>query len=227
VNSAKQVVANLQTQENASEARYQDVNRDVQRIQNRTEEEARNIEQELRARARQAGAQVTNLESQRNSNINRVNQIAGIEIPREQSNINSLSNERPSVQARYDQEGPNASRLENELASFERRIGWDAKVEAVENAEVLVSQRSNDLNRSLSQKTGLESQINRCQQARTRLANDLVGAQNRKREAENRLQQVIASLVPFDQEKARLEQQENDLKGQLMSQAQDFEAKLP
>lgn len=227
VNSAKQVVATLQAQENAAQARHQDVNRDVQRMENQARVEAQNIEQDLRNRSRQAQAQVINLENQRNANINRVNQIAGIEIPREQNNINSLSNERPSVQARYDQEVPVASRLESELAAFERRVGWDAKVTAVQTAESLVSQRSNDLNRSLSQKAALEGQIGRCQQERSRLASLLVDAQNRKLQAENRLNQVVQSLVPFDQEKARLDQQDSDLRNQLSSQAQDFESKLP
>ncbi len=227
VNAAKQVVSNLQSQENVAQARFRDVNQDVLRIRNRTEAEAQSIERDLRQHAYDAEALVNQLENRRNANINRVNQIAAREIPELQNIINRLSSERPSVQARYDQDASNANRLENELEGFERRVGWDAKIQAVESAELLVSQRSNDLNRSLSQRTALESQIGRCQQERTSLANNLVDAQNRKLQAENRLQVVIASLIPFDQEKARLEQQDNDLKGQLMTQAQDFESKLP
>lgn len=227
VNAARQVVANIQSQENAIQARFQDVNRDVQRIENRTQEEAQNIERDLRQRAREAGAQVANLENLRNSNINRVNVISGLEIPREQNNINSLSSERPSVQARYDQDVPLANRLEGELEAFERRVGWDAKVTAVQTASSLVSQRTNDLNRSLSQKSALENQINRCKQERVELATLLAQTRERKLQGEVRLEQVKQSLVPHDQEKARLEQQDSDLRGQLASQSQDFESKLP
>lgn len=227
VNTAKQVVASLQSQENLVQARFQDVNRDVQRIENRTQEEAQNIERDLRQRAREAAAQVVSLENQRNFNINRVNIISGQDIPREQNIINSLSSERPSVQARYDQDVPVANRLEGELEAFERRVGWDAKMTAVQTALSLVSQRTSDLNRSLSQKSALESQINRCQRERVELATLLAQTRERKLQAEVRLEQVKQSLVPHDQEKARLEQQDSDLRNQLASQSQDFDLKLP
>jgi chromosome segregation ATPase len=175
----------------------------------------------------QAIGQVQSLENQLSMNIRRVEMIANIEIPQLQNIINALTNERPAVQARYDQEVPQANRLAAELESFERRVGWDEKVQAVQNAENLVSQRSNELNRSLSQKANLENQIGRCQQDRSRLANLLNDAKTRLVQSQNRLVAVIQSLVPFDQEKLRLEQQESDLKNQLAAQAQDFEAKLP
>jgi outer membrane murein-binding lipoprotein Lpp len=217
VNAAKQVVASLESQHNVAEARLRDVKREVNRMENEARDQAQEIERDLRRRENQAGAQVASLENQRNSNINRVNEIAGREIPREQNNINSLSAERPSVQARYDQDVPVANRLESELASFERRVGWDAKVAAVQTAESLVSQRSQALNQSLSQKAALEGQISRCQSERSRLAQLLVDTQNRKLQAEARLEQVRQSLVPHDQEKARLEQQDSDLRNQLAS----------
>ncbi len=227
VDQAKQVVASLEVQLRDANSRHEEVDRRINQRASHAEGEVQRIHSELQARTEQAHREERRIEGQLSANIRRLEIIANVEIPQQQNIVNQLSNERPSVQSRYDQEGPNANRLESELAAFERRVGWDAKVEAVQNAESLVSQRSNDLNRSLSQKTALETQINRCQQERTRLATALVDAQNKKLQAENRLQQVLASLVPFDQEEARLEQQENDLKGQLMSQAEIFESKLP
>lgn len=227
MNQAQQVVANLEAQENQQQARLQSVQRQVNQIENQIEAQVRDVNQELNRRENLARVQVEQIDRQIAANMNRVNVIASIEIPQQQNIINSLSNERPSVQARYDQDGPVANRLENELNAFEVRVGWDAKVQAVRNGENLVAQRSNELNRSLSQKSTLDAQIARCQQERTRLANVLVQTQNSKLQAEQRLAQVIQSLVPYDQEKARLEQQDGDLRNQLATIGQDFESKLP
>ncbi len=227
VNAAKQVVSNLEVQMRDARGRLNQVEQRMDHIERRVDQDVDRIRDELQQRAMQAIRQEQNLENQLSVNIRRVEVIANIEIPQQQNIINALTNERPGVQARYDQEVPQASRLESELLTFERRVGWDAKVQAVQVAENLVSQRSNDLNRSLSQKANLENQISRCQQERTRLANNLNDAKNRQVQAENRQRDVVQALVPYDQEKARLEQQESDLKNQLAVQAQDFEGKLP
>lgn len=227
VNAAKQVVSNLEVQMRDARGRFDQVEQRMNQIERRVENDVERIRDELQARAMQAIRQESGLENQLSVNIRRVEVIGSIEIPQQQNIINALSNERPSVQARYDQDVPQANRLEAELEDFERRVGWDAKVQAVQVAENLVGQRSNDLNRSLRQKANLENQIARCQQDRGTLANNLNDANNRKLQAETRLIQVVASLVPFDQEKARLEMQESDLKSQLTVAAQDFESQLP
>jgi predicted nucleic acid-binding Zn-ribbon protein len=227
VNQAQQVVATLENQRKDSRSRLEDVQRRITQIEARVDNEVARIDADLRDRATVAARQENNLLAQISVNNRRLEVIANVEIPQQQNSINQLSNERPAVQSRYNQDAPLANRLEGELSAFERRVGWDAKVDAVNSAESLLAQRSNDLNRSLSQKQSLETQINRCQQDRTSLAADLVDAQNRKLQAENRLQVVTNSLVPYEQEKSRLEQHVNDLKGQLASQAQDFESKLP
>ena len=226
VNQAKLVVTNLENQLRAARDRQSDVERKMDQIERRVSMEVDRIKDELNARAISAMRQEDNLNSQLGVNIRRLEVIANVEIPQQQNIINALQNERPSVQARYNQDAPLASRLESELAAFERRVGWDAKVQAVNTAENLVAQRSNELNNSLSQKASLESQIGRCQQSRTSLAAQLVDSQNRKVQAENRLAQVLQSLAPFENERARLEQQQGDLQNQLAATAQDFESKL-
>ncbi len=199
----------------------------MEQIERRVENDVDRIRDELQQRAMAAIRQEQNLENQLQVNLRRIQTIVSVEIVQQQNIEYQLSNELPGVEARIAQETPNAGRLESELAAFERRVGWDAKVQAVQVAENLVSQRSNDLNRSLSQKANLDNQIARCLQERDRLASNLIDARNRKVQAEARLQVVIASLIPFDQEKARLDQQHSDLKNQLAVQAQDFESKLP
>ncbi len=227
VNAAKQVVQNLEVQKRDAQSRLNDVERRMDQIEHRVENDVERIRDELQSRAMAAMRQESGLENQLSMNIRRLEVIMNVEIPQQQNISNALSNELPGVEARIAQETPNANRLESELLSFERRVGWDAKVQAVQVAENLVSQRSNDLNRSLTQKANLDNQIARCIQDRMTLANNKNDAINRKLQAEARLQVVIASLIPFDQEKARLDQQESDLKNQLSVQAQDFEAKLP
>lgn len=227
VNQAQSVVSQLESQQRDARVRVDQVSRAIAQIQNRVEMEVRRINDDLNDRAMQAARQEQGIQNQIAVNARRVDIIANREIPNQQNIINSLSAERPSVQARYDQEVPNAGRLEGELRSFEQRVGWDAKVQAVQNAENLVSSRTNDLNQSLSAKSNLEAQIGRCQSERSRLASVLVDAQSRLAQSQQRLTEVIAALVPYDQEKARLEQQESDLKNQLATNAQDFESKLP
>jgi hypothetical protein len=227
VNAAQQVVANIEAQKRDALSRQQDVERRMNQIEVRVQSEVERINQDLNNRAIAAARQEDSLQNQLSVNNNRINVISSVEIPQQQNIVNSLSNERPSVQARYDQDGPLANRLESELASFERRVGWDQKVQAVNNADDLVNQRNSDLNNSLSQKANLETQIKRCQSERSRLANLLVDTQNQKANAEARLIVVTGSLVPYEQEKTRLEMTQSDLKNQLAAQAQDFESKLP
>jgi chromosome segregation ATPase len=227
VNAAQQVVSTIEGQKRDAMARMSDAQNRMDSIERRVDMEVDRIRDDLQQRAMVAIRQQENLENQLAVNLRRIDIISNSEIPAQQNIINSLSAERPSVQARYNQDAPTANRLEGELAQYEQRVGWDAKVQAVQNAEALVTQRTNDLNRSLSQKSNLESQIARCQSERTRLANLLVDTQNRKAQAEARLVVVLQSLVPYDQEKARLEQSQSDLQNQLATTAQDFESKLP
>ncbi|MFL5785564.1 MAG: hypothetical protein ACJ76H_13190 [Bacteriovoracaceae bacterium] len=227
VNAAQQVVANIEAQKRDALSRQQDVERRMNQIEARVQSEVERINQDLNERAIAAARQEDSLQNQLNVNNNRIDVISNSEIPQQQNIVNSLSSERPSVQARYDQDGPLANRLEGELASFERRVGWDQKVQAVNNADALVNQRNSDLNNSLSQKANLETQIKRCQSERERLANLLVDTQNQKAQAESRLIVVTGSLVPYEQEKTRLEMTQSDLQNQLSTQAQDFESKLP
>ncbi len=227
VNSAKQVVSNLETQQRDARSRFNDVERRMSQIENRVENEVARIRDELQNRLINTVNRQEGIEGQIYANIRRIEVISNVEIPQQQNTINSLTNERPGVQANYDQNLPVANRLEGELDAFERRVGWDAKVQAVSSAESLVSQRNSELNNSLSQKAALENQISRCQQERSRLAALLVDTQNRKLQAEARLVEVRKSLEPFELEKSRLEQSQADLKNQLAVQAQDFESKLP
>jgi chromosome segregation ATPase len=162
-----------------------------------------------------------------NSNSHRINVIASMELPQQQRILDSLQSERPGVQAQYNNDLPNANRLEAELDSFERRVGWFAKVQAVSDSTQSLSQRRSELNNSLSLKTSTESVISRCISERSRLNNQLAAQQSQKSQSENRLVQVRQSLQPFEQEKSRIESSASDLQNKLAGEATQFESQLP
>lgn len=226
VRVAKAVETDIQGQHRDAVQRLEGVQTRMNMIENRIENEVETERAALAQRANQAERRLAQVESTLISNERRIEIISNQSIPQEQNTLYSLESSRPAVQSQYEQNTANLSRLEAELASFERRVGWDAKVSAVNNATNTLNERRNILARTMALKRSTESVLSNCQAERTRLNNQLSARQLQKAQSENRLVEVKKSLEPFEQETSRLEGVANDLKNQLSGHAIQFENQI-
>ncbi len=195
-------------------------------IQERVEREANEIERTLRTRVISIRSHIENLAQTQNGQARRVYEIANRDIPSQQAQESNYRNERQSVQAQYDADAPNANRLEGELASFESRVGWSAKVTAVQNTTAILNARSTELRNFEYQKSNIEGVLAGCLRDRAQLNASLAAAQRQKADSENRLVQVKKSLEPFEAEKSSIDGKANDLKNQLAGVATQFESNI-
>lgn len=226
VRIAKVAESDLSNQLNTTKADLRNANMRVDMIGKRIADAVESERLNYENRARGARLRVENIETNMMNNDRRINIISSIEVPREQNLINSLSMERPAVQSQYDRDYPLAARLERELAEFEAKVGWNAKVAAIQTASQNLSSRQNELRNSENLKRSIESVITGCQSSRVRLNQQLTSLQQRKVSSETRLVEVKKSLEPFEAKKGEIESRANDLRNQLAGTAVQFESQL-
>jgi hypothetical protein len=223
---AKLVEADLGNQSRDAKQRLNASRSRAEGIENRVNGEVERQRNDLAQRAEGARRRTEMLEGQIMNNDRRIDMISRSEMPQQMNILNSLQNERPGVQSQYDQTVPVAARLDSELAGFERKVGWEAKVDAVENSNQVLDGRRNDLRNSEALKRSTENVILNCQSERNRLNAELAARQLQKSQSENRLVDVKKSLEPFELEKSKIETSASDLKNQLAGIAVQFETKL-
>ena len=224
---AKIVESNMQGGLRSSEQNLRQVSDRMDQSERRARQDAEEKRNFLNVQAMNASRRVEGLENQIRANNARIDQISRADIPNQQNILNSLQNERPGVQAIYDQTAPLANQLESELANFEARTNWNAKVQAVNSATQDLSQKQVQLQQMTSYKASTENIIANCQSERVRLNNELAARQTQKTSSEARLVQVKESLKPFEASKADIESRRADLKNQYAGLSVQFENNLP
>ncbi len=224
---ARVVEQSIQGQRNEAATQLNNIDQGMRNIELRVNAEVERERDNLARRAAETQNRANGLQLQMDSNSRRIAQISAQDIPQQQNILYSLQNERPGVQASYNQDAPNSDRLESELAGFESRTGWNSKVQAVNDATQALSFRRSELNNSLSLKAQTESTISRCGSERSRLANELSNEQQQLSQSNTRLVDVNKSLEPFNQQKSDLEKKGSDLKNQLAGLSTQFESQLP
>jgi len=151
------------------------------------------------------------------NNENRLAQITRTELPNISSERYALANERPGVMSDISREQSDINSFSNQLANFNRANDWDRKEAAVEAKQDQLDQDQSMLNsatsaRALAQST-LQAAITREGQINaqiTALNNELAALNARAAGLQQILAQLPAERAPFDQ---RIAQLQNDLTG--------------
>lgn len=199
----------------------------ISNIQQQASNDVERIRNDLGTRMANAQQRVNDLQQAINDAQQRASNITNYEIPSANNQINALERELGQVQADLRRNTPEANRLESELASYEQRVGWDAKVAAVDNAQAQLNARQTDLGSARSAKAQAEQTIAQAQATRTSLAQTLGQQQTQLSQAQTRLTQVNGSLVPFNTENDRLQAQATSLAAEFTGFGRQFEALLP
>jgi hypothetical protein len=194
------------------ESRYRELSSRYQQDA-REEAQARQVRDSLLADMQRAEARTRDLEN--------------FVIPRLRQEIVSLQTERPGVVSRRDRADAEDRSATAELVAYERRVGWDAKEEAsnqANNVRYTAVQRRDAVVR---QKQTALAAIATAQRTRATLAQELQQREAALATARARQTEVTATLVPYHEEKARLEQEVARLVQAFADEAAAFAARIP
>lgn len=215
----------------AEEDRAQAARNSIQSIITNIETIARNdvnaVTETLRSRLVAANQELANLNGIIDQGNGRATEISRYEIPRLNDQIGSLDRERPLQVNELNRMAPEAQRLENEQAAYERRVGWAAKTQTLETAQDKLDELQAQLGTANSGKVTAERNIAQYAGEKTRLSKLLGDKQGELARAQARLLVVNESLVPFNQENASLQAAATTLGGDLENLAAQFSAKIP
>lgn len=182
---------------------------------------------QLTGRLNAANQVLANLEATIVNGNRRAREISQYEIPRLGDQIGSLERERPLQVSEMNRSAPEAQRLENELIAYERRVGWVAKNQTLDNAQASMNDAQDSLSVSLRGKAVAEQTISRTQAEKARLGQLFTDKQAQLAQAQARLVVVNQSLVPFEQENAVLQASAATLGGDFDNLSAQFDAKIP
>lgn len=153
--------------------------------------------------------------------------IDRVQIPQAQGQIYDLTSERTTRVAQLNAASSEAARQDNDLALFEQRVGWKAKSDALATASAALDARTRELASSRTSRANAQTGLANCAAERNRLTTLQAEKNALLQRDQDRLAVVNASLVPYDQEKARLNQVGSGLSGSFQDLSAQFDAKLP
>jgi hypothetical protein len=219
--------ADVQNQLNTMRNRVQDARSRREMAERRAETEVQRQSGILNRELEQASRRVDSIQSVVAQNEKRSYQINSVELPSLSNNLRSLENELPQAQAQYNQDSSIASRSNQDLGTYERQVGWNQKVNHLNNATQTLQNSQQALANSETIKRNDETIIANCQSSRIRISNDLIAKQQQKAQAEARLSELNVALQPFETERAKIEGIGSGYKNQLAGLAVEFEGQLP
>lgn len=225
--AANQLLERTKDEEKDAERRLNQLQNTVRSAEQRITSEVQSIQNALANDVNSANAQLNGLESSIVNNQRRANEIYSFQMPALNDQMAALDREEPLVADALDRATPEANRTADELSAFEARVGWHAKIEARYNARTVLDARNSELSATRSALANAEGLAARTVSERARLAGILADQQARLAQSQTRLQVVIASLVPYEQEKARLENVGSTVAGEIEGLSQQFDNLLP
>lgn len=169
----------------------------------------------LRIKMVAANQEVRELEDTITSAEATARRIAYETIPNLNQRIDRLEDMLPAAEAASVSEAGRANATASALASYENRVGWDAKVQALENAQNVLNQRSSELRSSQRSLTTAQQTLG-----------NIADWKNQRQEKQDRLAVVNASLEPFNAENARLQNIAGDLGAKFQGLVEQFDTKL-
>lgn len=224
---ARVVENDLKTKKQQVEQNIANVQGRMNAIQRRIDAEITREQSILERDAEITARRADQIERELIGNERRIEVISNRELPAAYESLRSFEDARPSALASLNQSISAQGSANSNLNAFERRVGWNAKVSAVQNASSVLRQRTSDLNSTQSLKYSTESIIANCQSERTRLNNLLAQLQQSKVNSEARLANLEIEVQAYDTKKQELQAKENDLKNQLAAIATQYESQLP
>lgn len=225
--SANSDLDRLKDQERAAERDERRIRSRISSIRNFHERQVENMRQMLAQRLREAQSRVIQFRSDLERVESRISHISQFEIPTRQNRIYAIDRDLPGVISQVNRERPEAQRLETELASFERRVGWQAKFRAFTEAKSQLDQRNLELASARTKERIASQNVANARVRREELTRTLAQLDADLLAAENRLAVVETSLGPYRSEMARLEAQGSEISARFENLSAQFGTRLP
>jgi chromosome segregation ATPase len=232
--SAQQAeAARAQNDLNEANQKLKAVEQDILQTQNRI----RAIEDSIERRVRSEKDELENKYDRAVANRNAISreitqdradarQIRDFDIPLLDREIADLEADIPGAQSGITDSEAALTNAKASLASFEKRVGWVAKKQNLDRATADRDQKQTLLSNAVYSKGQLERGLINNESERVRLVALLSDAQVRLSTAQARLADVNNQLVPYKQERSRLDEVAVGIQAMLDQQMQAFRQNL-
>ncbi len=213
--------------ERQAEARARVLRDRLQDTRRRVENAAERMENTLAANLRDANAEVEGLNRAIRNKEVRIAEISNILIPQNEQAIANLNASDAEWSNHLRTMEPQAVAAERAQDAFERRVGWQAKVRALNNAQNAVGDAQANLSSRQSDLANANAAIQRSERLRTELASTLARQQQELATARTSYEALRAQMAPYFAENTRLTGETATIEGNMSALSQQFSAQLP
>lgn len=217
-----------------SESAYRRFENQLSSLRSRVQSAENSVEREVERERNLLGDRMAQTERRRDQfaiavseGQAREREISAHELPRLRDQLSALERERPLVVDQVSRARSDLARANSALASFEARVGWDAKLSAYQSAAGALDARQSELSSANRAKLAAERNIQTAQSQRPLIAQQLADQRLALVKAETRLQEVRVVLEAFETERVRIETIGSELSGRLTALSSEFADQLP